>query len=918
MLSRWRVFVARLGGFFGRRKAGLDFDEEMRVHLHLLTEQGIRRGMSPEEARSAARRQFGNIPLLQQSRREMRSIVSLANLGRDLRFAARQLRRSPSLAITAVVSLALGIGANTAIFTIAKKVLLDSLPVKNPQDLRLLTWVSGHQQPVPPVWGDVGTAEGGGWRSTAFSYPVLEELRKKTEVFADLIAFKPIPLTVTVDGIPELIDGEMVSGNAFSGLGVEPLLGRPLMAADDAAPGKGPVAVISEGYWTERLGRSSSVLGKTILVNGVPVTVVGVSPAKFTGLQMGQETRIYVPLTMQPLLVPREQMTESGSTSLLNNPQSWWVLILARLRPDVPEARAQAALDLVLRQKAMADLPRARGMDQFHLRLEPGDRGLDYLQSEFAKSLYVLFALAGLVLLLACVNLANLLLARAATRQREMSTRLALGARRMHILRQVLTESLLLSTMGGVAGLLLGYLGRNVIPRLLASPSQPAVKQVDFDWRVTAFTAGLSLATGLLFGIVPALQATRCDGNTALNGADHATAGGHGMWFGKALVIFQIGLSTILLIGAGLFVRTLANLNHTPLGFRADHILLFRLNPPRTRYSDAQMMAFYQQLEEKLAVIPGVRSVSMSNIAIIGDGHSGSTFHVSGRPVETEPVRVQTNHVGANFFQTMGIPILQGRGFDVHDTAASPKVAVVNRALARQLFPNENPIGQTFEADADEGNAPVEIVGIAADTRYADLRSETPPTFYQPYSQALVLGRMVVEIHTEAEPGSILSQARTVVASLDRDLPLIDVRTMTEQIKATMSSERIFAQLTSSFGILALVLACIGIYGIMAYTVARRSGEIGIRMALGAQAEQVLRMVLREASWMAVAGVTLGLGGSLWLARFLRAMLYGLKPSDPLTLAGAAALLLLIALLAAFGPARRASRVDPVRALRHQ
>jgi predicted permease len=435
---------------------------------------------------------------------------------------------------------------------------------------------------------------------------------------------------------------------------------------------------------------------------------------------------------------------------------------------------------------------------------------------------------------------------------------------------------------------------------------------------VLAFTAGLSLATGLLFGIVPAWQATRSDGNTALNDAGHATAGGHGMWFGKALVILQIALSTILLIGAGLFVRTLANLNHTPLGFRADHILLFRLNPPRTRYSDAHMMAFYQQLEEKLAAIPGVRSVSMSNIAIIGDGHSGSTFHVSGRPVDTEAVRVQTNHVGANFFQTMGIPILQGRGFDVHDTAASPKVAVVNRALARQFFPNENPIGQTFEADADEVNAPVEIVGIAADTRYADLRSETPPTFFLPYSQALVLGRMVVEIHTQAEPGSILSQARTVVASMDRDLPLIDVRTMAEQIKTTMSGERIFAQLTSGFGLLALVLACIGIYGVMAYTVARRTGEIGIRMALGAHADQVLRMVLREASWMALAGVALGVCCSLVLARFLTAMLYGLKPSDPLTLAGAATLLLLIALLAAFGPARRASRVDPVRALRHQ
>jgi predicted permease len=522
------------------------------------------------------------------------------------------------------------------------------------------------------------------------------------------------------------------------------------------------------------------------------------------------------------------------------------------------------------------------------------------------------------VLLLACVNLANLLLARAATRGREISTRLALGAGRMHILRQVLLESLLLSSIGGVAGLVLGYLGRNAIPRLLAAPWQPATMQVDFDWPVLVFTVAASLGTGLLFGIVPALQATRTDVNTALKDASHATANRHKMWLGKGLVVFQIALSTLLLIGAGLFVRTLVNLSHRPLGFRADHILLFRLSPPRTRYTDVQMVALYRQVEEKLAAIPGVRSVSMSNIAIIGDGHSGSTFHVSGQPVPQEAVRVQTNHVGVNFFQTMGIPILQGRGFNAQDTSTSPTVAVVNRTLARQFFPNENPIGQTFEADADDVKGRVQIVGIAADTRYADLRSETPPTFYLSYQQTLEASRMVVEIRTAEEPGTVLSQVRTTIESLDRDLPLIDVRTMSEQIRATVSGERIFAQLTSAFGVLALVLACIGIYGIMAYTVARRTGEIGIRMALGAQAGRVLTMVLREVSWLAFAGIAVGIGGALWLAHFLSAMLYGLKPSDPLTLASAASLLMVVAILAGFGPARRASRVDPIRALRHE
>jgi predicted permease len=917
-VSRWRRFAAKLSGLFGRRRAELDSDEEMRMHLQLLTEQGIRRGMNQEEAARAARRQFGNLSLLQQNQRELRSVVSLANLGRDLRFGARQLRRSPSLTAIAVISLALGIGANTAIFTVARKVLLDTLPVKNPHALRLLTWVSGHEQPVPPVWGDVGATESGGLRSTAFSYPVLEELRKKTDVFRDLIAFKDIQMTVTVDGSPDLAQGEMVSGNALSALGVDPLLGRLISPADDAGPGTGPVAVVSEGYWAERFGRSSSVIGRTIFINGVPVTVVGVVPARFSGLQMGEQTQVFVPLTMQPLLAPREQLIGSGSASLLNNPESWWVLILARLRPDVSEAQTQAALDVVLRQTAMAGLPPTKGMEQFHLQLEKGDRGLDYLTGEFAKPSYVLLTLAGLVLLLACVNLANLLLARAATRQREISTRLALGASRMHILRQMLTESLLLSILGGAVGLLLGYLGRNAIPRLLSAPWEPARMQVNFDWLALSVTLGLSLATGILFGIVPAWQATRTEVNTAPEDTGHATAGRHRMWLGKGLVIFQIALSTVLLIGAGLFVRTLANLGHRPLGFRTDHILLFRLSPPRSRYPDANMVVLYRQLEEMLAAIPGVQSVAMSNIAIVGDGHSGSTFHRSGTPTSKNEKPVQTNGVGADFFRTMGIPVLAGRSFNARDTATTPRVALVNQALVRQFYPHEDPIGQTFDTDADEAGGPVQIVGVVADTRYADLRSETPPTFYVPYQQRPRSGRMMVELRTAAEPGSVLSQVRRVVESVDRDLPLIGVRTMTEQVQATMSGERIFAQLTSGFGILALVLACIGIYGITAYTVARRTSEIGIRMALGAQAAQVLGMVLREVSWLALAGVTVGVGCALWLARFLRTMLYGLQPSDPLTLTSAAALLIIIALVAGFGPARRASRVDPVSSLRHE
>jgi predicted permease len=383
-------------------------------------------------------------------------------------------------------------------------------------------------------------------------------------------------------------------------------------------------------------------------------------------------------------------------------------------------------------------------------------------------------------------------------------------------------------------------------------------------------------------------------------------------------VVLQIALSAILLMGAGLFARTLGNLSHIPLGFQADHLLLFRLNPPSARYTDAQGAALYRQLEQKLAAIPGVRSVSMSNIAIIGDGHSGAIFKVSGRPAEQKPVRVQANGVSVDFFRTMGIPILQGRAFSVHDTPSSPRVAVINRALARKFFPNENPVGRIFETDPEDVEGPVEIVGVAADTRYADLRSETPPTFYASNGQKLRAGRMVIELRTAAEPGSVLAQARTAVESLDRDLPLMDVRTMTEQINTTLTGERTFAQLTAGFSVLALILATIGIYGIMAYTVSRRTSEIGLRIALGAPANLVLGRVLREALVMTVAGIFIGVAVAVWLTRFFSSMLYGLKAADPITLAGTALVLAVIAIVAAFAAARRASRIDPIRALRHE
>jgi predicted permease len=912
MAVRMRAFLARGRQLF-RRRTNIELEDEIQGHIQMLKERFLLQGMGPRDAEAAARRQFGNTTLLRERYHEQLTFSLFSTLARDLHFGLRQLRRNPTLTGVAITSLALGIGANTAIFTAAKRVLFDSLPVRNPHQLRLLTWVSGHEQPVPPVWGDVGPNEDGGLRGDSFSYPVLEEMRRRTGTLQALIAFKDAPMTITVDGHAEIINAELISGNAFSSLGVQAELGRTLSPADDLAPGSGPVVVISDGFWAQRFARSPLVLGKAISLNGVPVTIIGVSSERFAGLQMGSSMQAFVPLTMQPILLPRPQ---NGSVSLLNDPQSWWVQILVRV--DASEGRAQAELDAALRQAAMPILKHTGDLDRFHLRLEPGDRGLDYLRGAYARPSYVLLALAGLVLLLACLNLANLQLARSATRQRELSTRMALGAGRWGIARQMLTESLLLSGFGGAAGLLLGFLGRNVVPRLLMKSPQPELVLAQFDWRVVLFTLAISLATGILFGLAPVWQATRMASHTGLRESGGGTVDRRRFWFDKSLVTAQVALSTTLLIGAGLFVHTLINLNSLPLGFASNNVLLFRLTLPRTRYSDAQSTTFFRQLKEKLASVPGVRSVTFSNIAIIGDGHSGATFRLHGHPQEKDPARVQTNGVGADFFQTLGIPILQGRALDRHDTAISPKVAVVNRALAEKFFPHENPIGKTFETDADDAGGPILIVGIAADTRYADMRSETPPTFYVPYVQAVnAPARMMVELRTSSGPAGVLTGVRTAVESLDRDLPMMDLRTMQEQVRSTLSDERALAELAGGFSLLALVLASIGIYGMMAYTVTSRTGEIGLRIALGARANQVLSGVLREAFVLTGAGIVLGLLAALWLTRFIRVMLYGLAGTDALTVGGAAALLIAVSLLAAFAPALRASRIDPIRALRH-
>jgi predicted permease len=589
---------------------------------------------------------------------------------------------------------------------------------------------------------------------------------------------------------------------------------------------------------------------------------------------------------------------------------------MGRIKLGVSDESARAAMDLVLSNAVRSTMTVGKDQSVPRFAMQDGSRGEDQDGEQYSKPVYVLMALAGVVLLLACANLANLLLARAGSRQRELSVRLALGANQGRILRQMLAESLLLSAAGGAAGLLMGYCGRNAIPHLMSSSWQTAVNHVPFDWKVFGFTAAISVFTGLLFGFMPAWRAMHTPVNSGLKESAHSATQGSGNLSGKTLVAVQIALSMLLLVGAGLFIRTLTNLNRNRLGFQPDNIVLFEIQAPGTRYPAPKDLALYRQIEDRLASAPAIRSVTLSKNPLIAGNVSNDDFAPDGLPPKlNRPVYVDDNVAEQNFFATMGIPIPEGRSFDSTDTETSPLVAVVNQRLVKEYFPNINPIGRTFISNKKR----MEIIGVSGDTRYASLRDDPPATFYTLYRQQSKSEPSVTfEISTPIEESALVPILRSAVASVDKDLPLLDIRTQNAQISDRTRQERIFASLTSGFGLLALILACVGIYGIMAYSVSRRTNEIGIRMALRAEREQVLRMVLGESAWIAMIGVAAGISSALAFARLIARMLYGLKAYDPLTFGASAVLLLLIGLAASWIPARRAARLDPMRALRHE
>ena len=892
-----------------------EMDAELASHLEHLTADLVRAGVAPDEAARRARIALGTTMAHKENMRASLGLRWWDELRADLRYGLRILRKSPGFTAIAAGSLALAIGANTTIFSLAKSALYDRLHVQHADQLRMLSWINGPKGAVESMWGDFDPdPNGGGMLGSVFSYPVYQQLRAHNAVLEDLFAYKEDSMNATLRGNAQRVNVDLVSGNFFAALGTRPQLGRTIQPSDDAEPGAGPVAVISEGVWERDFGRSPAVLGQIVTVNQTPLTIVGVNPRGFTGAKNAHESPdIFVPLSMQPVVDPKGR-----KASLLNDNEMWWLNVVGRARPGISSAQAEAALNVELAAATRATMIVKPDQTTPRLLLVDGSRGINFAARMFRKPVTVLMTMTGFVLLLACANIANLLLARGAQRQREMSVRLALGAGRARVLRQLLTESLMLAGMGGAGGLLLGYLARNSVPKLMSNSWESSSLDVHMDWGVFAFAAVVTVLTGLIFGLAPAWLAARSEVSSSLKESAQTTTRRRRGLGGKAIVAFQIALSTLLVVGAGLFLRTLLALDHVDAGFRTDNLILFEISPPVHRYGPGKDIALHQRLEQQFAALPGVEGVSPGWTAYLADNMSNGEFAVEGvKQAKDHDDPEDINVVGNTYFQTMGIPIVGGRGFGSQDTASSLPVAVINQALAKKRFPGSNPIGRRFKTD-DEKPVWIQIVGVCGDNRYMNLRDEPPPQFFLPYVQQPEVGGMTYAVRTQLAPGEIAPSLRHVVQQIDRDLPIVNMRTQRQQIDDNMQMERTFAALTSGFGALALALACVGIYGIMAYTVANRRNEIGIRLALGAQPGQVRGMILRESTWLAAAGIVAGVGGALALTRLVKSMLYGIAPYDPLTIGGGVAVLLAVALAASWIPARRAAAVQPMEALRHE
>ena len=902
-----------------RRKRMLeDLDQDIREHIAMETQDNIERGMSPEEARRAALLKFGNVTRVKEETREVWSFVWLEHLLQDIRYSFRMLAKSPGFTAVAILTLALGIGANTAIFSLIDAVMLRNLPVRNPS--QLVTFSDDPYQGV--TFGlQLGPAR-------YFSVPLYKYFRDHRESFEDIAGIESgdVELAVRAGGSGssssvQVEPGKLVSANYFSVLGVKPFVGRTFAETDDEA-NAAPAAVISYAYWKRQFNLDRGLIGRAIDINTVPVTIIGVTPPEFFGERVSSELpTIWLPLHLQPQMMLVK--------SWLDNGNAYWLDLIGRLKPAVTLAEAQASANVQLRQLLTAQEgtklteERKKQIGQCFVALAPGGRGLSFLRFRYSESLNILMVVVGLVLVIACANVANLMLIRAHARKKEISVRLALGASRGRMVRQLLTESALLGILGGIAGLLFSVWSVPLMVSLVSSSAELPLR-ISPDAKVLGFTLTVSFLTVVLFGLVPALRATRIDLVSTLKGEIPAI-GKRGMRLGlaKALVVAQVSGSLVLLVGAGLFLRSLVNLETQNMGFEKEHVLLVEIDPQIAGYQEAQLPALYHALEDRIRGLPGVRSASIGMESPLGGSESTGSISLEGRtPQAGEDMGVDTTTAGSQYFGTEGIPLLLGRGIGPQDGSGAPPVSVVNQSFAEHFFPGENPIGKRFSFGSPYEAPGIEIVGVAKDSRFYGTREKSSPLVFLPIYQ--MKGDFAyageVEVRATGNPSSIAGAVRAAIHDVAGNLPVTQVRTLAEQVAQSFKQERMISDLSTFFGLLALLLACVGFYGTLASAVASRTHEIGIRMAIGAQSRDVRWLVLDEVVLLVGTGLAIGLPAALGSSRLIASQLFNLTPADPATLAGAVIVLIFIFVsgVAGYIPARRASRLDPMVALRYE
>ena len=839
------------------------------------------------------------------------------SLCHDIRYALRLLRRSPGFTVVAVLSLALGIGANTAIFSLIQAILMQQLPVVHPEQLVLVGW------DVKDWPGPLRQSGFGG----SMSYAAFQALHARSDVVNGMFGyapfgFDPANTNVKIDGRSTLLDGAAVTGDFFPTLAIRPFLGRVINPQDDGR-NRPRVAVLNFVTWQQMFSGAQDVVGKSMIVNGSPVTIIGVAPTGFNGVQQGHHTDLWVSLGDGRGIYPFGSVPQNGELGALDNHHWFWMMTFARLNPHVSREQAQAALNVTFQQFLRGDILKSATDAQLpHIEIESASQGVHQLANRLGNPLSLLQGIVGLVLLIACANLVGLLLARAVSRRSEIGIRLALGARRRQLIRQLLIEGALIATAGTVAGAAFAVSAARAL-LLLFTAGQPVFLHVQLNFALLTFAGALAALTTVLSALVPAFRATRLDINSALKGsALGASLGREGRSpLRSALVCVQFALCLILLTGAGLFLRTLHNLESENLGFSRERLLLFGINPSKLGYSDAQLLNTYGELLDRLEAIPGVRSATASGLALISGWISNGPISLENPPVSPKAASsIYTNSVGPRFFETMGIDLVLGRPINRADIDASRRIAVINSTMSHQVWGDANPLGRRFSyGDHFDPEKSYEVIGLAQDAKFAKVTEKIHATAYIPYSQTpWKLEQLFFEVRSVGEPSALASAVRAALQSTDPDLVPFQVKTQSAQIDDSLATPRLFACLSGIFALLAMALAAIGLFGLLSYLVRQRTREIGIRMALGAQRQDILRTILGDTAWVLLIGLAVGGGVAVALARVLGTYWYGIQPGDLRSVAAAAVCLFAVALLACWIPARRAARVDPMNALRHE